>query len=152
MAEREGEGRGGGGALETRAPREWKWRKGRGLGRRERGFREKDGEASTGQKRDSGVRLLSYLKARCRAPCHQEGVVSGSCCLQLALPLPGGFQTNLCPRNSPVWGLPGTATPRISELRGGAVKRVGGSGQDKRSDRRGSSCVKVGGTSLKFES
>lgn len=50
----------GGGGLETRAPREWNWRKGRGLGRRERGFREKDGEASgsTGRKRDSVVRLL----------------------------------------------------------------------------------------------
>lgn len=50
----------GGGGLETRAPREWKWRKGRGLGRRERGLREKDGEASgsMGLKRDSGVRLL----------------------------------------------------------------------------------------------
>lgn len=52
--------RSGGGRLETRAPREWKWRKGRGLGRRERGLREKDGEVSgsTAPKRDSGVRLL----------------------------------------------------------------------------------------------
>lgn len=49
-----------GGGLETRAPREWKWRKGRGLGRRERGLREKDGEASESmsRNRDSGVRLL----------------------------------------------------------------------------------------------
>lgn len=64
-----------------------------------------------------GPPLKSYLKPGCRAPCHPEGLVSGSCRLQPARPLRGGLQTTLCLRN-----LPGTSTPGVSALEGGALK------------------------------
>lgn len=114
------------GELETRAPREWKWRKGRRLGRKERGLREREGWGGEweylSETRSWGPPFKSYLKPGCRAPCYQEGVVSGSCCLQLAPSLQGGFQTTLFPRNLPVLGLPRISIPRISQLESGALK------------------------------
>lgn len=123
-----------------------------GAGKRDLGGKGWGGDRSAGRKRDPGSASQSSLRRGCRAPCHQEGVVSGRRCQPSQLP--GGLQTTPIPYDP--YSVLLKPSPRVARglARNLRVKRKsregaggGESGQDKGSGRSGSSWVGMGTTS-----